>query len=540
MQISPIKEMEGNALLEAKWPFLLLTIVILFGIGYAISTVERVSVMNNWTDRRCGLPIMIAAAFFKPDNDMRTSAEFAKDNFSFCMKSSIDSFLTLFMTPIHALFEKHVDAAGNAVNMVNVVRGIAQTMYNAFSSYLEQYYKKFNSTVFEMSRIVQYVRMAMQRMNAIALSLIYSGISFFRAMINAIQYIIRVVLIICGIMLVIIILLWFILFPVIPIILAALGIIVASTLSFSGLISPSLSSDAQDKMGGFCFAEGSKISNNGTIIPVEELKVGQDLGKKYGRVTTVIRMKGEGIPLYNLNGIYVSGSHLVQGTNSQWKSVMEDERAIKTEKESPVLYCFNTTTNTIPLVSTDDSIILFRDWEEIANEDETGHSMWNALIDRILNRDMPDSTLPMNLPFHCEDALMGKNVLIRTRDGPVPIGHLMLRPFPEWGTILDRDGKEQTILAVIEGEIEHATQGTETWHTEWYEETEKRWKKSRSTVPHGTQTVRGYTLITETGEIVVWDAIQQKERIIRDYTEIGYQRIHETYSFTEARLRMAQ
>jgi predicted ATPase len=44
-------------------------------------------------------------------------------------------------------------------------------------------------------------------------------------------------------------------------------------------------------------------------------------------------------------------------------------------------------------------------------------------------------------------------------------------------------------------------------------------------------------LITETGEYIVWDPSEQKEKIVRDFTEIGYDSIYETYSFVEERLR---
>jgi len=42
----------------------------------------------------------------------------------------------------------------------------------------------------------------------------------------------------------------------------------------------------------------------------------------------------------------------------------------------------------------------------------------------------------------------------------------------------------------------------------------------------------GNSLITETGEIII-----QNDRIIRDYTDIGYDKIHETYPFVASRLK---
>jgi hypothetical protein len=46
------------------------------------------------------------------------------------------------------------------------------------------------------------------------------------------------------------------------------------------------------------------------------------------------------------------------------------------------------------------------------------------------------------------------------------------------------------------------------------------------------------TLITETGEFTIWDMKDKKEKIVRDFTEIGYKEIHKTYSLVESRLRL--
>ena len=525
--------------MESKWPFMLITFGLLFALGLTIANLEKTVVMNNWTDRRCDLPVMAAAAFFKPDGDPRTGSGFATDNFEFCMKTIVEKFITLFMGPVNAIFGKQVNVTGDAVNAVSTVRSIAQTLYNAFLSYLDQMFRKFNSSVFEMSRIVQYLRMAVQRANAIAVSTIYTGLSAFRAMINAIQYIIKVVLIICGIMLAIIIILWFILFPVIPIILATLGAIITAVLAFTGILSSSLSDNANDKMGGFCFAEDAPIlvqTADGDITkPACDIKLGDILAQDGGRVTSVILMEGKDISLYQIDGIYVSASHLVKGLDGEWKSVSEDERAVPSKRISPIIYCFNTTSNNIPIRSEKGDTIWFRDWEEIKNDDTNGQFMWNYLISKILHKDSNYTAWKSNLTLHCEMALLGSEVLVKTQYGFVPIWTLT-QPFR---SVVDRTGKEQKILGIVHGEVEHAKESDKQWHTELYV-WNGAWIKSNNTVPHGKDIIHGITLITETGEFAIWDEQEKCEKWIRDFTEVGYQTIHETYPFVEARLRIAK
>lgn len=525
-----------------KWPFFLLTFLLLFGLGITIANLERNQVVAQWSDRRCEIPVIMAASFFRPASDPRTDSDFAKDNFDFCLKSTVEKFISMFMVPIQTLFGKQVNVTGDAINMVDTIRKIATSMYTSFFSYMDRYFTKFNMAVFEMSRITQHLKMAMGRLNGIAVSMIYAGISLFRGIMNFIQAVIRVVLIICGIMLAIIIILWFILFPVIPVILATLGAIVTAVMVFTGILSSELSSDAQGKMGGFCFAEGTMVhvvSREGHIIQkkVEDIQLGDQLADQCGEITALIHMKGSDIPLYNLNGICVSGSHLVMGTDGLWKSVADDERAVKIDRISPIIYCFNTTSNNIPIVSVDGSIILFRDWEELGNTDTKGQFIWNYMVSSMLHSNAKYNDWKHNIRPHCEDALMGPNVLIKTANGFVPMHTI------HFGSVLDRHGKSQAVLGCIKESLWNAKQEDGTWHTERYEyqpknEKDGTWVKSIHSVQPGTETLIGYALITESGEYIIWDDKEQKEKIIRDFTEVGYQDIHKTYEFLEARLRM--
>ena len=91
-------------------------------------------------------------------------------------------------------------------------------------------------------------------------------------------------------------------------------------------------------------------------------------------------MDGRDIPLHYLNGIIVSGSHLVKGEDGEWKSVSKDERATQTSiEDKSTLYIVLIQLHIIFLYSTDSKseIILFRDWEEIDDEDEKGQYEWN-------------------------------------------------------------------------------------------------------------------------------------------------------------------
>lgn len=521
--------------MDSKWPFMLIAFGLVFALGLTIAGLERTSVMNNWQNRRCELPVVTAAMFFKPNSDPRTKGDFAKDNFDFCMKSYVEKFIALFMTPINTLFGKQFNIATSATDMINTIRVLAQKLYNVLLGFLDQYMRRFNAGVFEMSRVVQYLRMAMRRANAMVISMLYSGISMFRGMLNTIQFVIKVILIICGILLAIIIILIFILFPVIPLILSVLGSIIAVVISLSMIITGEVANEASSDKSGFCFAENTKIlvkrDDKEIFLNVNEIKIGDELGDNCGKVTAVIQMDGKDVPLFNINGIHVSGSHLVFGTDGQWKSVSKDERAQLIDNKSDILYCFNTTTHMIPIKASN-SIIRFRDWEELEDDDIKGQYTWNYIILKTLNKYSNYSKWKSSLKSYSEIPLVGSDIKVKTKNGFVEISKLLL-----FGSVIDRNGVEQRILGVVKAQIDNVLNNNNKWHTELYEYKDDIWVKGTSTVQRGNKSVCGVTIITESGEFIIWDEDEKKEKIVRDFTDIGHKEIHTTYPMVASRLR---
>jgi hypothetical protein len=521
--------------MESKWPFMLITFGLIFALGLVISRLERTTVMKNWQNRRCELPVIATAMFFKADDDPRSKGDFAKDNFDFCMKSYIEKFMALLMAPINAIFGKQTNLAAGAVGMVDTVREIASKLYSTLTSFLDQYMRRFKAGIFEVSRVMTFLRMAMERANAMVMSMLYTGITMFRGMLNTIQFAIKVILIICGIMLAIIIILIFVLFPFIPLILSVLGAIVATVMSLVMVMSGELAQQADSDKGGFCFSGETLISvirdNKEQFVAAKDINIGDILGNNYGIIEAVIKMDGDCVKLFNLDGIHVSGSHLVFGTDNQWKSVASDERAQLSENKTDILYCFNTTTHNIPVKGLN-SIIQFRDWEEIEENDTLGQYSWTYTILKYLNNFSNYSKWKDSLQISTDIPLMGNKIKIKTHSGFIDISKLQL-----FEKILDRTGQEQIILGIVNGQV-NGLENDGKWNTELYELLEDVWIKGKSTLQAGNDKIIGTTIITETGEFIIWDEVEKREKIVRDFTEIGHNEIYKTYPLVASRLRL--
>tara|TARA_R100000458_G_C8276535_1_gene251894 strand:+ start:614 stop:2218 length:1605 start_codon:yes stop_codon:yes gene_type:complete len=94
--------------------------------------------------------------------------------------------------------------------------------------------------------------------------------------------------------------------------------------------------------GGGCFVEGTPIDMaDGTTKEITGIRVGEET--KGGRV--IAKLEFEPTKIYNYQGVYVSGTHLVREGN-EMVEVQNSKHGILTDRIEPV-YCFETTNNRI-------------------------------------------------------------------------------------------------------------------------------------------------------------------------------------------------
>lgn len=549
--------------MQGKWPLVIITSIMLIGLGLTIASLEKQAVISNWSKRRCNLPVMATASYFKPKEDSRTPSQFASDNFEFCTKQISENIVNLILSPLQAIFGKHMNLATDASQMVNTMRSIAKTLYDSFLSYLDPYFTRFVEGVYEMSRITQYLRMAMRRVQAVMLSTVWTGLTLVRTIMNSVSFVIKVVMVILGILVALLIILIFVLFPFIPLILSVIGAIMAVAVG-------STLGEAASFQSSFCFADDTKIlvkkyENNEwkeEIINVSLVKVGDLLGKNCGKVTAVIQMDGSGVELYNLDGIYVSGSHTVYGSDNKWKLVEQDERATKTNKKTPILYCFNTESHNIPVIG-ENKLILFRDWEELSDSDVKGQMLWNYHILSRLNKYSNYYTWKKDITKNTDIPIISNNTKVATKNGNIPIKEIKLHD-----RVMSAKGYETYVIGIVDGIIDNSvnpdngnntyrkyttslllpqnTNNEKPWHTEliYFDNSERVWKRMKSTVSDEMRVVDGKTLITESGDFIIVDQDVEDSKkacdyiTVRDFTDVGYESIQDTYQFVASRLRL--
>ena len=155
--------------------------------------------------------------------------------------------------------------------------------------------------------------------------------------------------------------------------------------------------------------------------------------------------------------------------------------------------------------------LLLRDWEELPDSDETDFK-WDILIHSLLN---PYSCFFRPAPGR---GLLSSEALVFVKEkGFVKLSEVRIGDF-----VKDKDSFTEVLG--IYCDISGSSDSIWIWNSEemlWVHPNEKdTYRKIRQSEKNGCQ------LVTSSGSFLA-DLV-----LVRDFTEVGWDRIHETYSFT--------
>jgi hypothetical protein len=378
-----------------------------------------------------------------------------------------------------------------------------------FQKIMEPFYRRFMLIGRQFANSFRKIMSAMDRIFGIAVAAIFMGISATRATLNAVDFVIKVVIIIMGILIGIFILLFFVLFPLTPVILSTLAVLAAVGVGVAG-------------SGVFCFDPQTEVClEDGTTKPISKIQVGEKLLGDDSVIGILLTEKEPDTAMYDYKGIFVSGSHIVW-EDGEWKPVDRSRNAVPIPFPTQRLYSLRTTSRTMTVHNkVSGSTVLFRDWEEI--EGSITDAEWDVLVQELLSNSLVD-TRPSE-----EDPCFSAQCKVQKNGKLVSIGTLRIGDM-----ITDKDNTVTKVLGVYTGLTSIAgKEVSKAWHTDgvWWKE--GNWIH-RPVDREGLKLVQGIHLITESGTF--WIQTNHHSGIVRDFTEVGHTHLPETMDFLLRRL----
>lgn len=489
-------------MLEAV-PLIAVTLLLIGCFAYLLASVQLAEIRRDWNDRRCEPLVMMIAHMIptKPDPN------FASDNFMFCMRGLMKASLSVFTGPMLAVFGEQVEATGPIANSMNTLRASAASLFGPLNTIIGALWKKSMTAMYQGIRIFGRIHDAMERVFGIVIATLFAGMASFQGIQNTIGFIIQVCIAILVILVALVIILWFVMWPVIPVVLTAIGVI--STTVYGANVS--------GMAGSFCVAPDTEVKTADGWKKVNELKPGDPLHS--GRVEGVLRVvTGPETQCVRLNGVVLSVSHLVWYENA-WRPAGECAGATPTDTPAE-LFCLNTTDRTWMCRGLDASAqLLLRDWEELPVSDSSkiDHD-WDTMIYKLLN----PKTTRVHLPQGGRGLLGPDTVLYEETHGTIQIRDVHLGD-----RIQVSPGVWTRVLGVYHDTSESqplAGPNASTWI--WISE-KSSWEHISEVY---SQVNDGWQLITDSGMFAIWSS--EGRYLVRDFTEIGADRIHETYDYT--------
>lgn len=493
-------------MLEAL-PLVVVTFILISGFVSIVGATQLEDVRANWEKRRCETLVMMMAQMVPTDPKINTS-DFASENFQFCMGRYIDSALSTFFAPILKIFDNQINLAGSLKGVANNMNSSATGLMKPITNIFDSVHKKFSAVLFQVLRIFYKIQYAMDRVFGIATASVFAGMSMFRGIMNSINFVITVILIILSILVVLVIFLWFIMWPVVPVILTVIGILSTTVAGAS----------AAGMAGAFCVAPGTKVVlEGGSTKLVEELNPGDKLLQ--GVVEGVLKTSGSGGECVSIKGITISSCHLVFYKNS-WIPAGEHPDALPTSSPE-VLYCLNTSSRTWTCLGSTGEACLLRDWEELPESDESD-TMWEEMIYEMLNRQAIVSSSSWTAPGR---GLLGSETQIYVQGkGVIQIKDVVI------GDIVNDIHRGELTFTKVLGVYKDNSEkvpisGPNASAWIWLDQ-KRVWRHpNKEDIISHTRSM-AYHLITESGTFLAGS------NLMRDFTEVGSSRIHETYSRT--------
>lgn len=497
------------------WSFILLTVLFISGLAIAQGLMRRNEIIANWAKYRMDPTYLFTAFLYRPDNDPRSRLQFTTDNFNDVLIAVITNTFKIFLEPVFKIFYMFMSAIQQTLGGLLNIHGLLGSMWKHFMQMCDIFMRRYAATFHQLRMTYAKIYSALQRVFAITMATVWQGFSTVYSTLSFIDLVIKICIIILIILVVIVLILWLFLWPMVPGLLIIIGIIITAGMGAA----------VGGMAGSLCFGENAQVvKENGSIAPISEIRIG-DVLKGGAKVTAVMKFENTHGGFCDLFGIPVSGDHIVY-TDGVANFVSKHENATPIQLPSnEYIYCLNTSTHKIPVVSPKNGkIYWFSDWEELENTDTEGLLMWNKEVWDILNPGC--SWNPPRVVSLRSEAVIHPSLLVKTPEGVIRISDI--RP----GTIvIDADGKPTKVTGVVEmssDEVVGSVNGIAcgAWiqypgSTKW-EQIESETKDSAT---------RWMSLFTEAGTYKLESDIS-----VRDFTDVGIDNIPNTYSWILQRL----
>jgi hypothetical protein len=341
--------------------FIFITLLVFVVFSFCKIMQTKDSVADDWVNQRCKPQNMLFAGFItKPEGT--TSFQYTKDNFQFCVQNILTNIAGYALEPFHYMIKTITQLFVSMSQSIQKTREVTKSLRDGITVFSEDVFNRIMNVMIPMQKMFIALMDTFQKIQGTMTGTLYTVLGSYYTLQALMGAILELIIKLLVVLVIIIVGLWTIPFtwPAAASMSAVfLGISVPLSIIIYFMSEVlHIKSSAIPKLR--CFDENTIVElKNGTNKKISEIEL-DDLLVNDSYVTAKIKVTSECLDMYQINGITISGCHIVKYGDA-WIPVKKHPSAIKIDNYSkPYLYCLNTSNKELQI-----NDITFTDWDEV-------------------------------------------------------------------------------------------------------------------------------------------------------------------------------
>jgi hypothetical protein len=311
---------------------------------------KKEEISDDWVNQRCK-PQNIPFAGFITHPDGTTPFQYTNENFQYCVQNILTNITGYALEPFQYMIKSIVDIFNTINNSIQNIREVVNKMRNNMKEFTTDVLSRVLNVMIPIQKMFIGLMDTFNKIQGIMTGGLYTMLGTYNTLQALMGAILELIIKVLLTLVIIIVGLWVLpftwpaaasmsaVFLAIAIPLSIIIVFMTEVLHIKSSSIPKLR----------CFDKKTKIYlYDNTFKFIEDIKIG-DICLDGSVITSKIKVTSKDLDMYNLNGIIISGCHIIK-YNNYWIPVRNHPSAIRIHKYyEPYLYCLNTSTKTIVL-----------------------------------------------------------------------------------------------------------------------------------------------------------------------------------------------
>ena len=353
--------------------FIFIVLIIILCLVFAYATVMKniQPIKDDWVNQRCKPSVIPFAGFINKPEDM-SAFDFTGQNFTGCLQNILISISGYAIQPISyvthtlsGLFEVIVEA-------LQQIRKITSSIRSNISTITSEIMGRIANIIVPLQQIIITVVDSMEKVKGILTAGLYTSLGTYYVLKSLLGAIVQFIITILIVLAALILAMWIIPFTW-PVAMTMTLVFISITIPLAIIVvfftevlqvQVNMSIPGVPSRPAVCFDKQTIFKmEDGSYKSIYNINVGDKLFNN-GFVTSKMKLCAKNAEMYNLNGIIVSGSHMVQNGDKMIPVSIHPSSKIITNYSELYIYCLNTSTKEIIINDT-----VFYDWDEVTTCD---------------------------------------------------------------------------------------------------------------------------------------------------------------------------